>query len=224
MICPQCKAEYRLGFTRCTDCGVDLVDDPESDALALHEKPTPGDPNEDPFCSFWKGDDPRVHAELCALLDEAGIPHNTVFRSDHLFNLRNYSAFEVGVPFSLYQKAEQAVKEAYGDGTESFGADSQDRRYFPPMPALLTPSREENIPGPSQAYQEGDWNDDQATVRIWSSQSGEPTRFVLAALHENRIHCRVDDGENRAAVHVLPEEEDRAREIVREVVEGRPPE
>jgi len=26
MFCPQCKAEYRVGFTRCSDCDVDLVD------------------------------------------------------------------------------------------------------------------------------------------------------------------------------------------------------
>ncbi len=26
MFCPQCKSEYRPGFTRCADCGVDLVD------------------------------------------------------------------------------------------------------------------------------------------------------------------------------------------------------
>jgi hypothetical protein len=26
MFCPQCKAEYRRGFTRCSDCDVDLVE------------------------------------------------------------------------------------------------------------------------------------------------------------------------------------------------------
>ena len=26
MFCPQCRAEYRPGFTHCTDCDVDLVD------------------------------------------------------------------------------------------------------------------------------------------------------------------------------------------------------
>lgn len=26
MFCPQCKTEYRPGFTRCADCRVDLVD------------------------------------------------------------------------------------------------------------------------------------------------------------------------------------------------------
>ena len=25
MFCPKCKSEYRLGFTSCTDCNVDLV-------------------------------------------------------------------------------------------------------------------------------------------------------------------------------------------------------
>ncbi len=26
MFCPQCKAEYRVGFVRCSDCSVELVD------------------------------------------------------------------------------------------------------------------------------------------------------------------------------------------------------
>ena len=26
MFCPRCKAEYRRGFTRCSDCDVELVD------------------------------------------------------------------------------------------------------------------------------------------------------------------------------------------------------
>lgn len=26
MFCPHCKAEYRAGFTMCSDCGVELID------------------------------------------------------------------------------------------------------------------------------------------------------------------------------------------------------
>ena len=26
MICPQCKTEYRPGFTRCADCGMELIE------------------------------------------------------------------------------------------------------------------------------------------------------------------------------------------------------
>ena len=34
MICPECEAEYREGFTRCADCDVDLVAELEAPVLA----------------------------------------------------------------------------------------------------------------------------------------------------------------------------------------------
>ncbi|PYT54911.1 MAG: hypothetical protein DMG43_04740 [Acidobacteria bacterium] len=116
MFCPQCKAEYRQGFTRCADCDVDLVytlPAKESDSAETSQGASPVESDEDPFCSFWKGDDPRTHAELCSVLDDADIPHKTVRRQDHLFNLSNYPAFQIGVPFSMYERAEAAVKEAF---------------------------------------------------------------------------------------------------------------
>jgi hypothetical protein len=48
--------------------------------------------------------------------------------------------------------------------------------------------------------------------------------FLIAALHENGIRCRVERNAARAKLSVLPEDEARAGEIVREVVEGKPPE
>lgn len=39
MFCPECRAEYRPGFTRCSDCGVDLVHElPEPDTRAQKPK------------------------------------------------------------------------------------------------------------------------------------------------------------------------------------------
>jgi len=231
MICPQCKAEYRPGFTRCADCDVDLVWEPHYAQQPADAPPQPGDPNEDPFCSFWKGDNARVHAELCEVLDEAGIPHNTVYRRDHLFNLSNNPAFEVGVPFSLFEKAENAVKEAFG--TEDDGSPRlleappplPDREQLPePLPEILPPPENEDIPGPPNAGEESYWYPEDATVGVWSSENGELGDFVVATLHENRVRCRVDRDGSNAAVYVLPEDEDRARELVREVVEGKPPE
>src|SRR5215468_2570998 len=113
MICPQCNTEYRPGFTRCSDCGLDLIEEPPHYALAGKPPADPGNPNEDLFCSFWKGQDARVLAELCEVLEQASIPHKTIYRSDHLFNFSNFPAYEVGVPFSLFDKAEKAVQEAY---------------------------------------------------------------------------------------------------------------
>src|SRR5262249_48492275 len=130
MICPKCAAEYRQGFTKCADCDVDLVAAPPKNAGALAKSPSdgdsrpgdrgePGNPNDDPFCSFWRGQDARVCTELCTVLDEAGIPHKTIHRQDHLFNFANQSPYELGVPASMYEKAELAVKEAFGTDEET---------------------------------------------------------------------------------------------------------
>jgi len=240
MICPQCKAEYRPGFTHCVDCDVDLVWELPKNAIEMRQVGKdgeyrvpggPGDPNEDPFCSFWKGDDPRVHAELCGVLDEARIPHNTVFRRDHLFNLRNYAAYEVGVPFSMYERAENAVKEAYGTDSVS-GVDPEDARLLPQgpgrplreLPETLTPTQEEDIPGPPSAGEGTDWFPEDATVRVWSTANGEAGDFLVAALHENGIRCRLEKNGLCAELYVLADDEHKARELVKEVVEGRPPE
>src|ERR1051325_3401947 len=132
MYCPQCGAEYRQGFASCSDCHVSLVHE-RPHSLEQESVSQPGDPNRDPFCSFWKGTDARVCAELCTVLDEAGIPHKTIHRADHLFNFSNQVPYELGVPASLYEKAELAVKEAFGTDEEE-------------SERLLRPS-EENSPG-----------------------------------------------------------------------------
>jgi len=231
MFCPQCKVEYRPGFTHCADCDVDLVWELPKTAIELRAESVPGDPNKDPFCSFWKGEDPRVHAELCSVLDEAGIPHNTVFRRDHLFNLKNYPAYEVGVPFSFFERAEDAVKEAYGtDEVEDVGAGElqgllieRSPETLRKLPETLTPPPEEDIPGPPSAGEETFWYPEDATVKVWSSDTGEPGDFLVAALHENAIRCRLDKTQYGEELYVLPEDETRAREIIREVAEGQPP-
>jgi hypothetical protein len=105
MFCLVCRAEYRSSVTVCADCNV---------ALAPSLPHVPGESEDDPFCAFWEGDDPRLHAELCALLEEEGIHYKTVQRRDHLFNIASQPAFQIGVPFSLFEKAEAAVKEAFG--------------------------------------------------------------------------------------------------------------
>jgi hypothetical protein len=232
MFCPQCKAEYRQGFTHCADCDVDLVWELPKTDIELRERSEPGDPNEDPFCSFWKGEDPRVHAELCTVLDEAGIPHHTVFRRDHLFNLRNYPAYELGVPFSMFAPAENAVKEAYGAddvldvGSGELKQPLPDRAdaAFRKLPETLTPPPEEEIPGPPNAGEGTDWFPEDATARVWSTDNGESVDFLVAALHENGIRCRLDKHGQREELYVLSEDEKTARGIVREVVEGEPPE
>jgi hypothetical protein len=69
------------------------------------------------------------------------------------------------------------------------------------------------------------WFPEDATQEIWSRDAGDDISDGIAmALKENFIHCRLDgDPANRKAF-VLPDDEARAREIVRQIIEGAPPE
>lgn len=125
MICPECEAEYRPGFTRCADCDVDLVAElPRTAMVRRRDTETSGasegDENgDDPFCQFWKGDDARVLGELCDVLTEAQIPFRKFEWQDHLFNRNLFPEFRLAIPFSLFERAEQAVCEAYGGVAEA---------------------------------------------------------------------------------------------------------
>jgi len=230
LYCPQCGVEYRDGYTSCSDCHVFLVHKllPE---VSQSGPPEPGDPNKDPFCAFWRGDDPRIHTELCSVLEEAQIPHKTVYRADHLFNLSNYPTFQVGVPASRFEEAENAIREAYS--IDSNGMDSADMLGPPPLlpdrtnlirklPEILSP--EENIPGPESPSDSADWFQEDATALVWSGGDTYLAAAILGALNENDLHVRREIRDSDAHLFVLPAEQTRAREIIREIVEATPPE
>ncbi|HYL64490.1 MAG TPA: hypothetical protein VE077_17890 [Candidatus Methylomirabilis sp.] len=233
MFCPQCKAEYRPGFTHCVDCDVDLVVELPKESLEKPEPVTPGDPSDDPFCMFWQGDDPRIHAEICGVLDEESIPHKTVRRADHLFNLTNYAAFQIGVPFSMFERAENAVKEAYEtapqdlDPTENLAgprALPQNTIWFKPLPPRLTPGASEDVPGPPIDGDLSEWHADDAAAEIWTGADDYLCGVLIAALHENQIHVAKRNENGKQVLSVLSPDEAQAREIVHEVLDGQPPE
>jgi len=216
MFCPQCRAEYRPGFTRCADCDLELVYELPSAGIVPSAPIAPGDPDEDPFCSFWKGDDPRLHAELCELLSRNSIPCKTVRRCDHLFNLNTKSSFEIGIPFSQFDRAEALVQEAYSPDAR----DSATGKHHNPQ--ALPESIASHEPGAARQPQE--WFPEDATVPIWEGQPPEMAELLAASLGESRIQSRVTHAGSKQKLFVLPDDEIRAREIVREVVEGVPPE
>jgi len=234
MFCPQCRVEYRAGFTHCTDCDVDLVGELPLERTEVFEA-NPGD-QEDPFCAFWQGDDLRLHAELCSVLDEAGIPHKTVRREDHLFNLKNFPAFQIGVPFSLFERAETAVTDAYEmdvgdtDVAESLNPPAliPDRsRVMAKLLETLKPSKAENVAGPPEAGDEADddaeWILEGGGAEVWSGEDTSLADMLVAALRENKIAVRREISHGRQSLLVSSEEEANAREIAKEV-EGVPPE
>ncbi len=88
----------------------------------------------------------------------------------------------------------------------------------------MMPPETENIPGPPTAGEEVGWFAEDATVLVWSGVDRRTSEFLVAAMHENGIRCRLDVAGSNAELYVLPVDENHASEIVREVVEAEPPE
>jgi hypothetical protein len=60
MFCPECKDEFRPGFTRCAACNVDLVDDLTQVKPQGPEKPAPPmSVRMAEYCGFFSVDDAR---------------------------------------------------------------------------------------------------------------------------------------------------------------------
>jgi hypothetical protein len=198
---------------------VELVEESPAGALVAPEPVTPGDPSEDPFCSFWEGDDPRLHLEICQLLDQEGIAHKTVRREERLFSFSSKQAFQIGVPYSQFERAEAVVQKAYGSADDEAVPEATDEE---PSPLALPESTGPNLIGEFSGG--GDWYPEDASVEVWSGEYLHPGEIVAMSLRENLIRHRFDRGDGKNAIYVLPGDEERAREIVREVVEAVPPE
>lgn len=61
MFCPKCGAEYREGFTKCSDCGVPLVEE------------APGEPEFIEFVTVFRSGNPALLAMAKSILEDAGI-------------------------------------------------------------------------------------------------------------------------------------------------------
>jgi hypothetical protein len=210
MICPVCKAEYRQGFTRCSDCDVDLV-------YALPEVlHVPEEPDEK-LHSLWAGADTRICAEHCAKLREAAIPFKIIRREDRLFNINNYPDIEIAVPPSLYEKAKEMI------GSEDVVEPMQEAEI---QAAMELPAEEDAAATTDVAdnWDPENWCPEDATVEVWSESTQRLTWMIESSFRENHIHSRTDTLEEGACkIFVLPEADLRAREIIREITQAAPP-
>ena|SRR3989442_7191458 len=72
MFCPECKAEYRPGFTRCNDCQVELVEVlEESHRVKSGEVP---DAEDSDYVVIATARGPLEDSQICSFLEANGIP------------------------------------------------------------------------------------------------------------------------------------------------------
>ena len=216
MFCPECRAEYRPGFTRCADCDADLV------ANLPEAKPERGassnlQGNLSNLQEVWAGDDQQSCVATCLRLKDAGIPYE-VDQRKRQFLKTDERHFKITVPSSFYKHA----KELAGRATLDFSDDPEDQAIMELRDNGVVASTDEGL---DEGRYSADWYPEDATVEVSSRASAERSLMIISSLRENFIRCREHSSPNGSKqILVLPEDEPRAREMVREIEEGSPPE
>src|SRR5271157_4509346 len=109
MFCPICKAEYRFGFTRCSDCDVDLVE-------TLPEEPGPAILEDDPeeMIVLWAGIRDLTRQSIERALQEVNIKFETDTVDSQLMPAFRGEINRIKVRRIDYQAAAGAVQHRLG--------------------------------------------------------------------------------------------------------------
>jgi hypothetical protein len=212
MFCPNCKCEYIRGVTQCADCGVPLVD-------ALESPEHPG--NDVRIVQIWQGNDPAEFESVKEALKNGDIPF-TVPDSKGLFSslLPTEATLEIWISEADREKAKKILLDLEGRVD----------------PGELTPEEIESLALPESDVPDSDeqtnrepdlsddWDEEDPVAEVWNGDKEEFADTLAACLREIGIasHKLSESGHWRLVVR--PEQETRAREVVREVVEASPPE
>src|SRR5215467_3023107 len=206
MFCPFCKAEYRTGIARCSDCGLALVD---------------SIPNKDSDANFmvvlWNGESLRLLETVCAELDKANVPVATPRvetllrdRADR-YHLKHMKTF----PFVLgvFKRDFQAAREIL----EAVAQDFVPPVVLPPANAYPEPFDE----SAKLAHRAKTEPVPDATANVLQSSDVSAVEFFEASLDglnvPSRRICREDGS---FEVRVRPPDESVARQVLGEIKAG----
>jgi len=123
MFCPQCRAEYREGFFRCSDCDIPLVDQLQADRSVADRRP--GFETDHPELVVLQTFSTVIEADLAkSALESVGI--DSMVRSDNKGG--ETLAFSRGV--ELLVRADDVT--AANDMLGIEGLDSSKKRFIEP--------------------------------------------------------------------------------------------
>lgn len=204
MFCPNCGIEYRAGFTHCNDCDVDLVEQLTAEGA--------GEGSEDDVELLWHGTQGGVFNEVTLALEEAGIRYNREKLDARLTFGSGATPLNIWVPADQMDAARKVLEE-------TLALISQ------PVATAELPTYDDAGSGwgDTPAIVE-DPHPEDATAEVWSGEEAGMAEFLKSALAGNGIGCYLDnENPKRFAVRVLPEVQERAAAIVRQVMEGAAP-
>ncbi len=241
MFCPSCKTEYRPGFTKCADCDIALVDHlPAGGPPGVQDAATDSEGRE----LLWSGLSSKLYEAIRDALDAAGISHTDVEKEFGSLPTFAQSAQLIWIDPRLRDAARSVLHKVLADrdpeDMSHRDANSDHLAWMdpfnvrrevyasqsePPEPAEggeLPESGADTEPPPDDSPE--DFRPEDATSQVWAGEDMDIAQFLKDSLSGIGIGCVVSKDGGKGRVLVLPADEKRAREIVREVVEGAPPE
>jgi hypothetical protein len=201
-ICPLCFAEFTTSSLNCPNCGVPLRLPQPDKAIEVSARL---------LCNIYH---PKFIVDLRKALEAAGIPCN------------NANLTSGGIIPGVYYTPNYTVVVLEQDFERATRVMSQvlQRWEFEPS-AGLRMGRDSLLPyGLEMAAKKG-WDPEDISALVWSGENLGLASGIGSALQEHKIAYRIESQPvGMAKVFSHPEDEARAREIVREIVEGVPPE
>ncbi len=208
MFCPNCGIEYRPGFTHCNDCDVDLVEKLPAEGAGGEAE---GVASEGELELLWHGTQGNIFTEITLALDDAGIRYNREKLDARLTFGSGSAPLNIWVPAEQMDAARKVLEDTLTLISQPVAtadvAESSDEGEWADAPAIVEDPHPED-----------------ATAEVWTGGEEGMAEFLKSCLVANGIGCCIfEQKEGPFALRVLPEHQERAAAIVRQVVEGSAP-
>jgi hypothetical protein len=163
---------------------------------------------------LWAGENPAVHAALLEELQAADIPFsNKSLGDDEVaptadplpIDWKPRFGFEVAVLSTDLGAAKEVLEKLLDEEPADVEIPAQDEVTAAEPPLVVA-------------------TETHPAVEIWNGIDDRIAQFLTAAMQENEIPIHLENPAEQTRIYVSAANEKRAREIVREVVEGTPPE
>ena len=171
---------------------------------------------ESSYVVLWSGEDPAFHEALLEDLRVSDIPYadKPIGEEENApdplpIDPKPRFGFEVAVHHSDFPAAKQILEKLLSEGE---------------LVDVELPAEDEAPAGDGTEDQARRLqSDEEPSVSVWAGTDPRTIEFLTAALQENEIPIRAVNEDELTVVYVPPSNTSRAREIVREITEGVPP-
>lgn len=243
MFCPVCRYEFRPGFKRCNTCDVDLVETLPPEKEVDHTPPPTAAQMDHPTL-LWSGASGGIFSALTTALDDAQIPYNKEELDARLVFTSQHADLEVWVPVANLPQAQPILDAVLANpmNADAVSPTALDVENEDDTSAEIPAEDDEGADDVRHESFAHELYPEDATAEVWSGDNETMADVLKSCLAEIGVNCYVrtpdaeEDGDpgihtnkhankpaSPFAVRVLPEDADLARQIVREVTDGVPP-